>query len=246
MKTICGLDCGECWMKEQCGGCRETGGKPFGGTCMIAVCCTQKGCANCGNSFSAPCRLKKELAAEFNALGIEDMEEVTDLNALHGAYINLQYTLPGGQQIRFWDDDRIYLASQLPKKNSDRCYGLTADENYLLVCEYGENGTDPEIVVFRRREKKHMADSRCGLHCTGCTYKESCGCGGCIETNGHPFHGECPVAVCCQQKGIVHCGQCGDMPCELLRQYSCDPEHGDTPAGARMEQCRKWKAEEEQ
>ena len=48
-----------------------------------------------------------------------------------------------------------------------------------------------------------MVDSRCGLHCTGCEYKETCGCGGCIETNGHPFHGECPVAVCCQDKGIV-------------------------------------------
>lgn len=37
-----------------------------------------------------------------------------------------------------------------------------------------------------------MIDSRCGLHCTGCDYKETCGCGGCIGTNGHPFHGECP------------------------------------------------------
>ena len=27
-----------------------------------------------------------------------------------------------------------------------------------------------------------MIDSRCGLHCTTCTYKEPCGCGGCIET----------------------------------------------------------------
>lgn len=26
-----------------------------------------------------------------------------------------------------------------------------------------------------------MIDSRCGLHCTGCPWKESCGCGGCIE-----------------------------------------------------------------
>ena len=43
-----------------------------------------------------------------------------------------------------------------------------------------------------------MIDSHCGLHCTGCKYKETCGCGGCIETNGRPFHGECPVAVCCQ------------------------------------------------
>ncbi len=86
-------------------------------------------------------------------------------------------------------------------------------------------------------------DSRCGLHCTGCEYKESSGCGGCIETNGHPFHGECPVAVCCQNKGIVHCGECPDIPCDLLTQYSCDPEHGDTPHGARIEQCKRWKEE---
>lgn len=32
-----------------------------------------------------------------------------------------------------------------------------------------------------------MVDSRCGLHCTECEYKEPCECGGCIETNGHPF-----------------------------------------------------------
>lgn len=81
-----------------------------------------------------------------------------------------------------------------------------------------------------------IVDSRCGLHCTRCKYKETCGCGGCIETNGRPFHGECPVAVCCQDKGIVHCGECPDIPCELLTQYSCDPEHGDTPRGARIEQ----------
>jgi hypothetical protein len=30
---------------------------------------------------------------------------------------------------------------------------------------------------------------------------ESHGCGGCIETNGHPFHGECPIAICRQEKG---------------------------------------------
>ena len=50
------------------------------------------------------------------------------------------------------------MGNQLCKKDgSGRCYGLTADENYLLVCEYGENGSDPEIVVYRRRRKA------CGL-----------------------------------------------------------------------------------
>lgn len=85
-----------------------------------------------------------------------------------------------------------------------------------------------------------MIDSRCGLHCTGCEYKETNGCKGCIETNGNPFHGECPVAVCCQDKGFVHCGQCSEIPCELLTRYSCDPVHGDNPHGARIEQCKLW------
>lgn len=118
---------------------------------MLAVCCEDKRCDNCGRPFEAPCKLKEQLIAEFNALGIEDMH-VTDLNALHGAYINLQYTLPSGQKIKFWDDDRIYLGNQICKKNSDRCYGITADENYLLVCEYGDNGSDAEIIVYKKRK----------------------------------------------------------------------------------------------
>jgi len=89
-----------------------------------------------------------------------------------------------------------------------------------------------------------MVDSRCGLHCTGCGWKESHGCGGCIETGGHPFHGECPIAVCCQEKEYMHCGECGSIPCDKLYEYSyLDPEHGDRPQGARVEACRRWAAE---
>ncbi|HAN21391.1 MAG TPA: hypothetical protein DCP51_06950 [Clostridiales bacterium] len=85
-----------------------------------------------------------------------------------------------------------------------------------------------------------MIDTRCGLKCQGCGWIETDNCGGCIATNGNPFHGECPVAQCCQGKGLLHCGDCNDIPCELLTQYSCDPAHGDTPARARIEQCREW------
>lgn len=89
-----------------------------------------------------------------------------------------------------------------------------------------------------------LIDSRCGLHCTGCEWKGTCGCGGCIETNGHPFHGECPVAVCCQNKGYTHCGECPEIPCKQLYTYSVlDQEHGDNPPGARIEQCKRWYAE---
>ena len=243
-KSICGIDCSECSMKKDCNGCSETGGKPFGGTCIIALCCEKNTCENFGHAFDKSCTLKNELIDEFNSLGIKDMPEIKELYALKGGCVNLEYTLPGGQKIKFWDDDRVYLGNPIEKKGSDRWYGLTADENYLLVCEYGCNGSDPEIVAYIRRKKCSIIDSRCGLHCTTCSYKEPCYCGGCIETNGPPFHGECPVAVCCQEKSFVHCGECPDIPCDLLTQYSCDPEHGDTPHGARIEQCKRWKKTE--
>ena len=72
------------------------------------------------------CELKEQLIAEFNALGIEDMEEVKNLNALTGSYINLKYTLPNGQAVKLLDDSKVYLGNQICKKGSDRCYGLAA------------------------------------------------------------------------------------------------------------------------
>lgn len=93
----------------------------------------------------------QKMISEFNALGIEDMEEVTGLNELSGSFINLEYTLPSGQKIQIWDDNKTYLGNEICKRGSERCYGLVADEKYLLVCEYGENGADAEIVVLKRR-----------------------------------------------------------------------------------------------
>lgn len=149
--SICGLDCAGCSMKDSCRGCAATGGKPFGGACMVAACCTKRSDHKCGDFSRNVCLLKQRLIAEFNELGIADMPAVTDLYALVGSFVNLEYLLPGGQAVKFWDDTRIYLGNQLPKIGTDRCYGLTADENYLLVCEYGENGADAQIVVFKRR-----------------------------------------------------------------------------------------------
>lgn len=43
------------------------------------------------------------------------------------------------------------VINQVEEGNSDRCYGLVADNNYLLVCEYGCNGAEPEIIVYKKR-----------------------------------------------------------------------------------------------
>lgn len=146
-QSICGLDCAKCAANDACGGCSTHQNR-----CVVAACCKDKGCEHNGNFFDTPCRLQKQLIAEFNALGIEDMEEVTGLNALIGSYINLEYALPSGQTMKLLDDGKVYLGNQICKKGSDRCYGLAADEDHLLVCEYGENGSDAEIILYKKRK----------------------------------------------------------------------------------------------
>ena len=94
--------------------------------------------------------MKEQLIKEFNNLGISDMEEVTELHKGKGDFVNLGFPLPCGQTVNLWDNEKTYYINQLEKKGSSRCYGLTADEKYLLVCEYGEGGSDPEIVVLKR------------------------------------------------------------------------------------------------
>ena len=150
MKTICGADCAACMLKSSCGGCMETGGRPFGGSCVLAQCCKHKEKAQCSDCGGNACDLRMRLIDQFNGLGIADMEEITGLYALKGAFINLTYALPGGMPARFWDDNGIYLGNQVAKQGSDRCYGLAANEKYLMVCEYAAGGCDAEIVVFKR------------------------------------------------------------------------------------------------
>ena len=46
------------------------------------------------------------------------------------------------------NENSMYLGNQVECKfGVGRCYGLLADEHFLLVCGYGENGADPEIVI---------------------------------------------------------------------------------------------------
>lgn len=97
-------------------------------------------------------RFKEQLMAEFNALNIEGMPRVEQLNVLSGYYINLEYTLPNGQKVKLLDDNVTYLGNQLPCTfGGSRCFGIAASMQFLLVCTYGANGTDPELVIYKKR-----------------------------------------------------------------------------------------------
>ena len=95
---------------------------------------------------------KKQIMDEFNALQIEGMPKVDTLNALIGSFVNLEYELPNGKKVKFLDDNVTYLGNQLAcEYGGDRCFGIVANMDFLLVCTYEENGENPELVIYKKR-----------------------------------------------------------------------------------------------
>ena len=95
---------------------------------------------------------KKQLVEEINCLQIEGMPKVERLNALVGKYVNLAYPLPNGSSVRLLDDNRTYLGTQLePEFGGDRCFGVVANMDFILVCTYAAEGADPELVLYKKR-----------------------------------------------------------------------------------------------
>ncbi len=87
-----------------------------------------------------------------------------------------------------------------------------------------------------------MVESRCGILCRACEYRETMNCAGCVHID-KPFWGDsCPVKSCCESKDLKHCGKCNDLPCDLLNKFAYDKEQGDD--GKRIEQCRAWAVSE--
>jgi len=66
----------------------------------------------------------------------------------------------------------------------------------------------------------------CGRFCEVCQSRELCG--GCVETDGKPFHLKgkvCPLWECAQKSNIEDCAQCSKFPCEkFLNWYN--PAYG--------------------
>lgn len=95
---------------------------------------------------------KKQLIHEFNSMQyIEGFPKVEDLNVLPGEFINMEYTLPNGEKVKFLDDKATYLGNQLTCEFGGRCFGIAANMDFLLVCTYEENGENPELVLYRKR-----------------------------------------------------------------------------------------------
>ena len=149
MESRCGYDCTKCNINEKCKGCIETKGHPFGGDCVLYECCKEKR----GNFKENIENYKRQVMREFNELHIEGMPRVTELYALVGSSINMEYGVPSGERIKFLKVNNVYLGCELPKMGTDRLFGIVCDNDYLLVSEYGMNRDDAEIVIYKKRDK---------------------------------------------------------------------------------------------
>ena len=95
---------------------------------------------------------KKQLIDEINELHIEGLPVVEKLNALVGSYVNLEYRLPGGMKAKFLDDRTTYLGTQLESEfGGERCFGVLANMDFILIATYEKEGANPELVLYKKR-----------------------------------------------------------------------------------------------
>ena len=102
-----------------------------------------------GGQFEA---FKEQLIREINDLRVPGLPKVEKLNALVGRDVNLAYPLPSGEKARFLKDGTTYLGNQLESEfGGDRCFGILACMDFILVCTYAAEGADPELVLYKKR-----------------------------------------------------------------------------------------------
>ena len=145
MNTICGANCENCGLKDSCAGCAATCGRPFGGDCVAAEYIKAGG-------REKYAEFKEKLLREINALLAEnDIPAAAALYELQGSFVDLPYPLPSGESVKFLDPKKIYLGTQIEAPDLGFYFGAVADTSFLLVCRYGEGGTDPELIAYKKR-----------------------------------------------------------------------------------------------
>lgn len=150
MESACGINCNDCGYgkNNNCKGCIKSKGCPFGKQCFIKKYIEAGGKEN----YEI---FKNQLIEEFNSLNISGMPKIKELFPLNGCFVNLEYPLSNGRTVKFLDNDEIYLGNQVECEFDEgqilRCFGLVANMDFMLVSEYGENGDNPEIILYKKR-----------------------------------------------------------------------------------------------
>lgn len=64
----------------------------------------------------------------------------------------MEYMLSNGTVVKFLDDAKTYLGNQLESEfGGERCFGVIANRDFLLICTYEKGGENPELVLYKKR-----------------------------------------------------------------------------------------------
>ena len=95
---------------------------------------------------------KQKVIDEINDLHIDGMPKLTKLNALVGKFVNLEYPLPSGVNVKFLDDQTTYLGNQLESEIVDGlCFGILANMEFIMISTYEAEGKNPELILYKKR-----------------------------------------------------------------------------------------------
>ena len=145
--SYCGVDCSKCFKRSECNGCVVSGGKPFGGECVIAECCKQNNTnGECGCSFCCRCRLKRRVLDEVRNCDIEELHVFNFIYEIPGTFINVDYTFPDGEVRKPFDVTKVYIWGQYKTPGRDRTYSIIADSENIWIADHEENGSDAYIM----------------------------------------------------------------------------------------------------
>ena len=73
------------------------------------------------------------------------------LYELPGSFVNLEYQLPSGETVKFLHDKNLYLCTQIELADTGICCGVIADMSFILICNFGIDNTDPELILYKKR-----------------------------------------------------------------------------------------------
>ena len=62
------------------------------------------------------------------------------------------HPLPNGAAVNFLNDQTTYLGTQLESEfGGERCFGVLAGMDFILISTYGPEGEAPELVLYKKR-----------------------------------------------------------------------------------------------
>ena len=97
-------------------------------------------------------QFKSKIIDEINALNVEGMPRVEKLDTVPGSSVNFEYRLPNGKTVKLLNDEVTYLGCRLDCLfGGERCFGIVANMDFLLVCTYEEDCSDPELLIYKKR-----------------------------------------------------------------------------------------------